>query len=74
MAVSLDGTALAAHIQPISNNNSEVSTFANMRTSDGGIISDAFLIYHGSAGTAEHTVMPQGMVYKDAYTLFVTFF
>ena len=44
-----------------------------MRTSDGGLISNAFKMVHGAAGVAEHTTFSNGMVYKDVNTLFVTF-
>ena len=73
MAVSLDGSLLALHIQEIANNYSTHSVFATMRATDGGIINDTFEIVHGPTGTSEHTAFSHGMVYKDASTLFVTF-
>ena len=42
MAVSIDGTALAVHVQEDIANKATVSVFANIRTSDGGIIFNAF--------------------------------
>lgn len=74
MAVTPDGSTLAVHVQPISAVYYHKSYILSVRASDGGILSDALKIDHGSVDVAEHALFSEGMVYKDANTLFMTFF
>ena len=74
MAVSLDGTALAVHLQTLTTEfYNRYSIFASMRTSDGGILFNAFELRHGIFSYHAHAAYSNSMVYKDASTLYVTF-